>query len=191
MLRRTGLRDWLSDQRQVVQIRNELMALQYDAEGACDAGQLGMGNATADKMILFGAVLHESEAGQRIDGPCFIDNVAAALEALQNRDPDKGRRALELLTDSATDISQLRGRLRRVGDLLEALGVSDASSRGASIKGWADQTRRLRSVTAALGLPGDDGWYIAADGAAGWYREVSEAAQAADKLLAEMDSEPD
>jgi hypothetical protein len=164
-------------------MRTHLMALHFDAEGALLSGQMGVGNATADAMLLTGAIIYAGQWGKPGRGP-FMDQAANALELIQKHAPHLASRLLDLLSSPAQSGDELRSRHERVLSFLEHdLSLVSASTRGASMEAWAEQTRLLQEFAKAMGLPESEQWYLPGDQASTWYQEVAAASAEAESLF--------
>lgn len=179
----TPIMTWLSRNRQANRVRYDLVAWQFDVEGALAADQPELAWWARSQLIAAGIDQYLTTSG--IPVPLVtdeVDRVCAALALLAQVNPDLARDLRELLTRPAPatrdgiadDVTEARRFLAT------RMSVRAAASRGEAMRAWADGVRVLREVALGMGLAQSDGWYIpdaeSVEQELGWYQQVMDVA---------------
>ncbi|WP_062205626.1 hypothetical protein [Streptomyces sp. NBRC 109706] len=174
---------WLRRTRRSNEIVFDLVAWQFDIDGALDAEQQELVWRGREGLLLAGTELYLLACGLPLQPQRDqIEHTCAMLDLLARCNPPLASRVWELLRTAApASIEALREQVDVVRAFLEKeLSVPAAASCGAAIASWAEGIRVLREMAGAIGLAQDDGWYLhdtELDEQRGWYEEVLEIAE--------------
>lgn len=173
------LSTWLRGRKDLNDLELGLMALQFDLEGALDAGQHGLAWIAQDQILCYALQLY---VARRDDTPptseSGADRVAACLARLERWNVPLAEGAWQLVLRpvrlTAGDVEQAVAQT--LAFVTDELGISAVATRTGATRTWAEGVDTLRRVASRAGLASSDTWYLPSPtderGAADWLDDV-------------------
>ncbi|WP_328904145.1 hypothetical protein OHR86_33005 [Streptomyces sp. NBC_00441] len=170
------LKTWLKARRAVNALHLELMALNYDLDGALASGQYGLAWWTQQNMLTTAVELSLSEAGTEVPPSADpLDRAFTSLDLLRRAGPERAATAWELLLRTQPQDSEVREESARTLAFIEhGLGLPRALTRQGAVREWAESTALLRAVAKHVGVARSDTWYLSRETGpdTDWYSDV-------------------
>lgn len=157
------LAGWVRARKDANDLDLALMALQFDLEGALDAGQFGLAWISQERILQISLQLYVAQRdGETPSSANDMVAVTACVDRIEKWNAPLAERAWELLLRSPALTPDEVGRAaaEALTFISEDLGISAVATRTGATRAWAEGVDTLRRVAAHAGLAASGSWYI-------------------------------